>query len=240
MTNRDARKTDFRHATAYLQAKDIAGSVSDIFADGFSYTKTNGKLHFVDWESVQKMEEKNMVQKIFDIILEKLQIELDDAHSRAMQQDVIEDLLYYDGLEDGVDKSIEIVKAVLGQFAAVINDGEKAWIPCSERMPEDDCIVWVSFSNPHRNHVAKVRWEYNFDSMERCFKWGNGRLIKEMPVAWKPYYTPEPYRENCRNRHENGNCLAVGGFCTAVLDKYCQYQPKEKSVQYLSISEEEE
>lgn len=28
-------------------------------------------------------------------------------------------------------------------------------------------------------------------------------------------------RENCPYRHENGNCLPVGGFCLAVADEYC-------------------
>ena len=30
-------------------------------------------------------------------------------------------------------------------------------------------------------------------------------------------------RENCPYRHENGNCLVVGGFCTSVDDKYCKH-----------------
>ena len=29
-------------------------------------------------------------------------------------------------------------------------------------------------------------------------------------------------RKNCPYRHENGNCLPVGGFCTAVSDEYCE------------------
>ena len=28
-------------------------------------------------------------------------------------------------------------------------------------------------------------------------------------------------RVNCPMRHENGNCLPVGGFCTAVNDPIC-------------------
>ena len=30
------------------------------------------------------------------------------------------------------------------------------------------------------------------------------------------------FRNTCPMRHENGNCLAVGGFCTAVNDEICQ------------------
>lgn len=29
-------------------------------------------------------------------------------------------------------------------------------------------------------------------------------------------------RENCKMRHENGNCLPCGGFCTAVNDEICK------------------
>ena len=28
-------------------------------------------------------------------------------------------------------------------------------------------------------------------------------------------------REDCQMRHENGNCLPCGGFCTAVNDEIC-------------------
>lgn len=28
-------------------------------------------------------------------------------------------------------------------------------------------------------------------------------------------------RQQCIHRHENGNCLVIGGFCTSVTDKYC-------------------
>ena len=28
-------------------------------------------------------------------------------------------------------------------------------------------------------------------------------------------------REDCVMRHENGNCLPIGGFCTAVNDAIC-------------------
>lgn len=32
----------------------------------------------------------------------------------------------------------------------------------------------------------------------------------------------EAMRINCPMRHENGNCKAAGGFCTAVSDSICQ------------------
>ena len=32
----------------------------------------------------------------------------------------------------------------------------------------------------------------------------------------------ENNRKNCPLRHENGNCLPCGGFCTAVNDAICE------------------
>lgn len=69
--------------------------------------------------------------------------------------------------------------------------------------------------------------------------------LQTEPYFWEkcPYYEPdimfdgkEEYdwgkctyktkhsddRKNCPHRHENGNCLSVGGFCLAVDDKHCQ------------------
>lgn len=36
-------------------------------------------------------------------------------------------------------------------------------------------------------------------------------------------------RKDCEYRHENGNCLKIGGFCTSVNDKYCE-KIKQSSV----------
>ena len=33
-------------------------------------------------------------------------------------------------------------------------------------------------------------------------------------------------RKNCPMRADNGNCLPVGGFCTAVADIYCEIAHK--------------
>ena len=35
-------------------------------------------------------------------------------------------------------------------------------------------------------------------------------------------YLTNELREDCPMRHENGNCTAIGGFCTAVNDPICE------------------
>ena len=40
-------------------------------------------------------------------------------------------------------------------------------------------------------------------------------------VSWNKN-TMDDLRKNCPMRHENGNCLVAGGFCTAVNDPICE------------------
>ena len=37
--------------------------------------------------------------------------------------------------------------------------------------------------------------------------------------------------KECKFRHENGNCLKFGGFCTSVPDKYCDMAIKLKETE---------
>ena len=38
-------------------------------------------------------------------------------------------------------------------------------------------------------------------------------------------------RKNCKYRHDNGNCLKVGGFCLAVSDEHCERALAIKALQ---------
>lgn len=64
------------------------------------------------------------------------------------------------------------------------------WIPCSERLPERDEIVLVSYKTTDNVHMCKYLddgsentwWSYNDD----CLEWNN------VILAWMPL--PEPYK----------------------------------------------
>lgn len=45
-----------------------------------------------------------------------------------------------------------------------------------------------------------------------------------------------PERENCPMRHENGNCMPAGGFCTAVNDPICQALHNAYNAGYINAS----
>ena len=114
--------------------------------------------------------------------------------------------------------AIEIVK----QTSTEYNNG---WILCSERLPDKYNRV-LAYTDAGGYYIAHINGCGKFVCTAECVS----TVIENSDViAWQPLPAPyQPTRKNCRNRHENGNCLAVGGFCTAVDDKYCKYQPNEE------------
>ena len=146
------------------------------------------------------------MQEVFDKIIEKIKT---DPYTKL-----------YGSRNSGnymipVDKAIEIVK----QAAAERKNG---WILCGEdnkNFPAD-C-----------ERVRVTLWSGDeFTGYRKDGKWfihgGNG-IAEADVIAWQPMQPYRPTRESCSNRHENGNCLAVGGFCTSVDDKYCKYHKKK-------------
>ena len=144
------------------------------------------------------------MQEVFDKIIEKIKT---DPYTKL-----------YGSRNSGnymipVDKAIKIVK----QEAAEYNNG---WIPCSERLPEES-LQSVMGWDEYRERICFVHF------IRGRFILGDDTDSVNI-IAWQPLPAPyQPTRESCSNRHENGNCLAVGGFCTSVDDKYCKYHKKK-------------
>lgn len=138
------------------------------------------------------------MQEVFEKIIDKLEKELklaDDEKLRCVR----ENHLQFDstkGYANGVANSIEIVKQVTAEFATDTNVGDNGWILISDQLPKNDCCVWISFSKLYGDFVRKAYWRYDYISKEKCFQWENGKRMKDTPIAWKPYYTPEPYHLN--------------------------------------------
>lgn len=83
------------------------------------------------------------MQEAFEKIIERLEELCNDSISNifAYEEDDHEGI-YNKGLSDGYEKSAEIVK----QAAAEYNNG---WIPCSERLPENEKEVEITFIRQH-------------------------------------------------------------------------------------------
>ena len=79
----------------------------------------------------------------------------------------------------------------IGTWINEVPSAQPRWIPCSERLPEDDVEVLVT------DDAGGVQW-LGVDKM-MSYEDGSGRfwLISQHPSAWMPL--PEPYKEGNRD-----------------------------------------
>ena len=68
---------------------------------------------------------------------------------------------------------------------------DNPWIPVGEIWPKanDYQKVWITEKCPAGVHTIKGIWCHN------QFKNANGMPMKFEAIAWKPYISPEPYKE---------------------------------------------
>lgn len=89
------------------------------------------------------------------------------------------------------DKEIPIytgkAKQIVQEVAEEYNGG---WIPCNERLPEDDSICIVTVEYPNNETVVDYGW---FDRIGVCWYVGMQEFRTSNIIAWQPL--PEPYKE---------------------------------------------
>lgn len=82
-------------------------------------------------------------------------------------------------------------KHLMKKLERVLNSG---WIPCSERLPEDEQIVIVDIGSDYGNRRYLFAY-YTIDDYMDCWRNANtGFLIWCSVIAWMPL--PEQYKEN--------------------------------------------
>ena len=77
----------------------------------------------------------------------------------------------------------EIVQEVAEEYKG-------GWIPCSERLPEDDSICIVTVEYPNNETVVDYGW---FDRKSVCWFVGMQEFRTSNILAWQPL--PEPFKE---------------------------------------------
>ena len=103
------------------------------------------------------------MQEVFAKIIERLEEEKRKGHY---------DFNSVIGEKNVWKKAIEIVKQSAEEFGTDTNVGSNGWISVSERLPEKEMIVWVSFANPYTRYVKKARYSHdlNDNGNMMCFK----------------------------------------------------------------------
>ena len=84
-------------------------------------------------------------------------------------------------------KSLEAVLEDIKQAEAEYKGG---WIPCSERLPEDDSICIVTVEYPNNKTMVDYGW---FDRKGVCWFVGMQEFRTSNILAWQPL--PEPFKE---------------------------------------------
>ena len=90
-----------------------------------------------------------------------------------------------DCMECVVENAIEIVKQEAEQYKC-------GWIPCSDRLPEEDEKVYIS-TKTERVYVGVYTKRYGFEKREG-FICDDGFMWMNTALAWKPYVLPAPYQ----------------------------------------------
>ena len=131
---------------------------------------------------------RNM-QEVFENIIEKLE------ESSVLRPNSKE---FYNNPQNGeyVDNvvlfrdAIEIVKQEAEKFGTDTNIGSNGWIPCSERLPEDDSICIVTVEYPNNETMVDYG---RFDRNGVCWFVGMHEFRTSNVLAWQPL--PEPFKE---------------------------------------------
>ena len=97
----------------------------------------------------------------------------------------------------------QIVQEVAEEFATDTNVGTNGWIPCSERLPEDDDTLYlvsytkIFFDKPF--YFMDIAYLYTCKNGTRYWVSAKSDSIRKVSKvsAWQPL--PEPYKEENKN-----------------------------------------
>ena len=136
------------------------------------------------------------MNKAFEKIIEKLEMEMKASSGYSAER------------VSAFSRAIEIVKQEAEQYSTKncsecsrrkfyqigYAEGKKngGWIPCSERLPEEDEKVYIS-TKTERVYVGVYTKRYGFEKREG-FICDDGFMWMNTALAWKPYVLPAPYQ----------------------------------------------
>ena len=132
------------------------------------------------------------MNKTFEKILERLEEERELSYadfSRYVDEvSPCLDAEYDDFFHRGLERASRLVKEAAEEY----NNG---WIPCSERLPEDNGVYFVTLDDDIMPRCIDVR-NFRNGVFEQRFIVSplQGKCPEEKVVAWMPL--PEPYKEN--------------------------------------------
>ena len=113
------------------------------------------------------------MKEAFDLIKERLEVEIESSDKYIREYDSSQVQIAWN---KGMRKCLEIVSEVEAEYG-------NGWIPCSERLPEDNTRVLACFSSGTVTELAYLG--------EGVFS-GLYEYTTKVIIAWMPL--PEPYK----------------------------------------------
>ena len=103
------------------------------------------------------------MNKVFEKIIEKLEVEADSANDKIMEQETEKDMAYYDGYDDGCSKAIEIVKQEAAEYEECYKDCGKCEAYNKEKYhcPKFCKVIKETVKEIEENH-NKGKWEMTY------------------------------------------------------------------------------
>lgn len=98
----------------------------------------------------------------------------------------------FENIIERIDKEIPVYTGKAKQIVQEVSEEHNGgWIPCSERLPEDDSICIVTVEYPNNKTMVDYGW---FDRKSVCWFVGMQEFRTSNILAWQPL--PEPYSDN--------------------------------------------
>ena len=92
-------------------------------------------------------------------------------------------------LQSTYDSAIRIVKRLAGEYE---RENLTGWVPCSERLPEENQTVMLTFKNSAGLHVGEATYKNNMFFYITDTEFGYYEEVYKNPIAWRSL--PAPYQ----------------------------------------------
>lgn len=154
------------------------------YIDNKDYMCVGLSLHKFTRDLAEQLKAGERMNKAFENILERLQ-----EHAKMYQESIErQHSIDYRWIEEEGLQATEEAIDIINQVEAEYNNG---WIPCSERLPDDDDICIVTVEYPNNETVVQYGW---FDKKGVCWYVGMQEFRTSNVLAWMPL--PQPYKES--------------------------------------------
>ena len=130
------------------------------------------------------------MNKVFEKILERIEEKLKKSEERYHRYLDDSNLSCMFDRSDIEEKRVDTIKEMIEIVHEVAEEYKGGWIPCSERLPEDDSICIVTVEYPNNETMVDYGW---FDRNGVCWFVGMHEFRTSNVLAWQPL--PEPFKE---------------------------------------------